>query len=296
MNKLSEIITNDGTISLRSYFYNENFHSHLGALNEAQTKFINPSVIERFKEKSLNVLDICFGLGYNSALLFEKIKKQSTTVNWYGLEIDKRPLKYALTSKSFRNLWDKEIIDIFDSLLTRGFFQDNNYKCNLIWGDAREKISNIPEDISFDLIYLDGFSPQKCPEIWSVEFLTKVKSKLNPEGSLITYTSSAAVRKTLIDLKLNIFNIKPNKKNYKCWSNGTLALQNRNKFNNKHNPYVENLSTMQKEHLCTKSSIPYRDPKFVNNSEEILKKRKAEQVISNLKNTNVWRKKWDITK
>jgi len=296
LNKLKEIITKDGTISLKSSFYNESFHSHLGALNEAQTKFINPSIIARFKKKSLNVLDICFGLGYNSALLFENIKKQSSTINWYGLEIDKRPLEYALSSKSFIDLWDKKIIDIFNSLLIRGFFADDQYKCTLMWGDARNKISSIPEDTCFDLIFLDGFSPQKCPEIWSVEFLTQVKKKLNPTGSLITYTSSAAVRKTLIDLKLKIFNIKPNKEIYKSWSNGTLAMRNTNKIDHKHNPYVEYLSIMQKEHLCTKSSIPYRDPTLMNQAEEILKVRKAEQELSKLKNTNVWRKKWDITK
>jgi len=296
LNKLKEIITKDGTISLKSSFYNESFHSHLGALNEAQTKFINPSIIARFKKKSLNVLDICFGLGYNSALLFENIKKQSSTINWYGLEIDKRPLEYALSSKSFIDLWDKKIIDIFNSLLIRGFFADDQYKCTLMWGDARKKISSIPEDTCFDLIFLDGFSPQKCPEIWSVEFLTQVKKKLNPNGSLITYTSSAAVRKTLIDLKLKIFNIKPNKEIFKSWSNGTLAMRNTNKIDHKHNPYVEYLSIMQKEHLCTKSSIPYRDPTLMNQAEEILKVRKAEQELSKLKNTNVWRKKWDITK
>ena len=296
MNKLKEIITKDGSISLKSSFYDESFHSHFGALNEAQTKFINPSIIARFKKKSLNVLDICFGLGYNSALLFENIKKQSSTINWYGLEIDKRPLEYALSSKSFIDLWDKKIIDIFKSLLIRGFFADDQYKCTLIWGDARKKIFSIPEDTCFDLIFLDGFSPQKCPEIWSVEFLTQVKKKLSPTGSLITYTSSAAVRKTLIDLKLKIFNIKPNKEIYKSWSNGTLAMRNINKIDHKHNPYVEYLSIMQKEHLCTKSSIPYRDPTLMNQAEEILKVRKAEQELSKLKNTNVWRKKWDITK
>ena len=295
MNNLNEIITKDGSISLKSEFYNESFHSHLGALDEAQTKFINPALIDRFRGKSLSVLDICFGLGYNSALLFKNIKRHSSFLKWYGLEIDKRPLKHALNSKPFRGLWDKEIIDIFNSLLLKGFFSDEKYSCKLIWGDAREMIFKIPKNINFDLIFLDGFSPQKCPEIWTIEFLSQVIKKLSPEGSLLTYSSSAAVRKTFLELKLKIFNIKPNIKINKSWSNGTLARRNCNNYEFEENPYIENLSIMQKEHLLTKSSIPYRDPKGINKSEDILKTRKEEQTISKLKDTNLWRKKWEIT-
>ena len=296
MNELREIITKDGSISLKSDFYKESFHSHLGALSEARTKFIDPSIINRFAERSVKVLDICFGLGYNSALLLKNIKRQSSSLIWYGLEIDKRPLKYALKNKLFRDLWDQEIIDILNSILINGFFRDKQIKCDLLWGDARSKIAQIPEDINFDLIFLDGFSPQKCPEIWTVEFLEKVKKKLKPQGSFITYSSAAAVRKTLLELNLKIFNIKPNKESEKYWSNGTLAMQNHNKSECEDNPHIENLSIMQIEHLSTKSSIPYRDPNGNDPSEDIIKRRKQEQSVSELKDTNIWRKKWEMTK
>ena len=46
-------------------------------------------------------------------------------------------------------------------------------------GCAREKINIIPSSIKFDLIYLDGFSPSKCPQVWTIEFLSKVTEKLN---------------------------------------------------------------------------------------------------------------------
>ena len=101
-----------------------------------------------------------------------------------------------------------------------------------MWGDAREKINNIPTSVKFDLIYLDGFSPQKCPQVWTIEFLSKVSEKLNSQGYLITYSSSAAVRKTLRNLGLEIFTIKPNFKNRTFWSQGTVAIAkfDKNKF------------------------------------------------------------------
>ena len=53
---------------------------------------------------------------------------------------------------------------------------------------------------------------------------------------------------------------------------------------------------MELEHLKTKASIPYRDPNFDCTSREILKNRKDEQLESNLLPTEVWRKKWLMTK
>jgi len=62
LSELIEVLTKDGSYSLRSLFIQENFHSLLGAFEETKKKFTAPSDLQRFKGKSLNVLDICFGL------------------------------------------------------------------------------------------------------------------------------------------------------------------------------------------------------------------------------------------
>ena len=205
MSELIEVKTNDGSFSLRSIFFQENFHSINGALSETKLKFINPSDLKRFKNKSLKVLDICFGLGYNSASLFSELFKQNTSLDWFALEIDKNPLKYSIGNKYFHKLWDPEIIKIFESLYLKNRFEDQFFKCKIIWGEAREKINNIPSHISFDLIYLDGFSPQKCPQVWTIEFLSKVTEKLNPQGYLIKFLRASAWEKLLGDVFLPRF-------------------------------------------------------------------------------------------
>ncbi len=290
MNNLYKVITQDGSLSLRSEKYNENFHSLLGALNETRNKFINPSRLERFKNKSLTVLDICFGLGYNSAFLFNKLIDQSTSLRWYGIDIDKRPLNYALNEEEFQKLWKPEVLEILNVLFLKGFYENEQFICNFILGDARQKITTLPKGIKFDLIFLDGFSPQKCPELWSIDFLLELKNKINNNGYLITYSSSAAVRKSLKNLGFKIFTIKPNTLDKNIWSNGTLAT-----FNEQHNnPCIIKLSEMEIEHLKTKASIPYRDPKGNLSPKEILNNRKKEQLISRLLETNLWRKKWEM--
>ena len=290
MNNLIKIITKDGSISFRSEKFNENFHSKAGAYYETKNKFINPSRLKRFQNKSINVLDICFGIGYNSALLFENLKIELSTLNWYGLEIDKRPLNYALTDKKFNNLWSPKVNEILNSLNSKGSYKNKNFDCKLIMGDARKEILNLPKELNFDLIFLDGFSPQKCPEIWSYEFLSQLKNKIKHEGDLITYTSAAAVRKSLKNLGFNLFNILPTISDKNHWSDGTLATFD----NQQNNPYIKQLSEMEIEHLNTKASIPYRDPTGEMLSKEILEIRRKEQQFSNLLDTNSWRKKWEM--
>ena len=296
MSELKEVLTKDGSVTLRSHIFQENFHSLEGALKETEIKFINPSDLKRFNNRSLNVLDICFGLGYNSASLFNNLIRQNSFINWYALEIDKKPLKYSLGNKSFQKLWHPKVLKIFKELSKNSKYKDQSFVCDILWGDAREKIKNIPANIKFDLIYLDGFSPQKCPQVWSVEFLSKVTQKLNPQGYLITYSCSAAIRRTLKDFGLNIFNIKPNLVSKNLWSNGTIAVKIIDKKAIQNNLYFKNLSSMEEEHLLTKASIPYRDPTLSLNKKDIIQKRVQEQFLSNLETSKKWRDKWGMTK
>ncbi len=296
MSELLEVLTKDGSYSLRSVFFKENFHSLLGALEETKIKFTAPSDLHRFKGKSLNVLDICFGLGYNSASLINEVIKQKSYLNLYALEIDKKPLEYALGNKSFQKSWNPQVKKIFEILHKNNYFEDQFFKCRILWGDARKEINIIPEADKFDLIYLDGFSPQKCPQVWSIEFLSKVTQKLNPKGYLITYSSSAAVRKTLRNLGLKIFTIKPSFKYKTFWSQGTVAIANFDENKMVANSNFEKLSVMEEEHLLTKASIPYRDIDLNSSKEDIIKRRLDEQLFSNLLSTKKWRKKWRMTK
>ena len=296
MSELKEVVTNDGSISLRSFLFQENFHSLEGALKETKIKFIDPSDLKRFKNKSLNVLDICFGLGYNSALLFNTLIGQNSFLNWYALEIDKKPLEYSVGNKLFHKLWHPKVLKILKSLSQSYKYIDQFFKCKILWGDARETINSIPHNIKFDLIYLDGFSPQKCPQVWTVEFLKKVTQKLNPNGYLITYSSSAAIRQTLRNLGLNIFNIKPNLISKNLWSCGTIAIKIFDEKEIQSNLFIKKLSAMEEEHLLTKASIPYRDPTFSLKAKDITQNRVKEQLLSNLKASKKWREKWGMTK
>ena len=60
--------TEDGSIGLYSYADKDVFHSKYGALTEAWEKFVIPSQLTG-EEKNLRVLDVCYGIGYNTKAL-----------------------------------------------------------------------------------------------------------------------------------------------------------------------------------------------------------------------------------
>lgn len=68
MYELYPYFTNDGSVGLFSPSADDIYHSTYGALTEAYEKFILPSNIIDFLKKNseIKILDICFGIGYNS--------------------------------------------------------------------------------------------------------------------------------------------------------------------------------------------------------------------------------------
>lgn len=68
MYKLYPYFTNDGSVGLFSPDADDIYHSTYGALTEAYEKFILPADLKNYlkKNKEIKILDICFGIGYNT--------------------------------------------------------------------------------------------------------------------------------------------------------------------------------------------------------------------------------------
>jgi tRNA U34 5-methylaminomethyl-2-thiouridine-forming methyltransferase MnmC len=138
-----------------------------------------------------------------------------------------------------------------------------------------------------DAIFLDPFSPRRCPQLWTVEFLRETVHCLAPQGKLATYCRAAAVRSTLRDLGLTIGTIPiPASPLPQAWAQGTVAS---------FEPLgLHPLSQAEEEHLQTRAAIPYRDPSLCDSASVILERRQAEQQRSSLESTSQWRRRWGI--
>ena len=67
--------TQDGSIGLYSHTDDDVYHSKYGALTEAWEKFILPSGLDKLinTQEKINVLDVCYGVGYNTKTLISYI-------------------------------------------------------------------------------------------------------------------------------------------------------------------------------------------------------------------------------
>ena len=224
LGSLLEYSTNDGSFSLYSTLFKESFHSRKGALLEAKTKFISPSQLNRAKSEDLHVLDVCMGLGYNSAALMEEISSIPRKLSWWGLELDRRPLVQALKNQNFNSIWSSLVLTRLEAIRDKGCWKDNTSQGEVLWGDARCELNHLPSDLKFELIMHDAFSPQCCPQLWSEEFITSLAKRLAPQGRLVTYCRAAAVRASMKKAGLKIFSLVTSQKGKGAWSEGTLAI------------------------------------------------------------------------
>jgi len=91
--------TEDGTISLYNLHVKDIYHSKIGAYTESLHKFVLPSGLIDFvcKNNEVRILDVCFGLGYNSSAAVNEILKINPQCKIIidALEIDKNVLALA---------------------------------------------------------------------------------------------------------------------------------------------------------------------------------------------------------
>ena len=431
--------TEDGSIGLYSYADKDVFHSKYGALTEAWEKFVIPSELESINKKEIKVLDICYGIGYNTKALMSffieknKIRKKNliekffikllhiVSKHTYKIFKRKKLLSYSIdtlddnkkllidclelneelvnlspffktikTPQEYYSYFVPEIFNCFDSyyklrdlfvniasryspknrqeikdLLDLKFqkmhidkeykihpfvnyylinalyelygenFPDENIKENLIKGknrrffdkslikyalfnqkygynksskydlstflhniyydylsrrykkidfratqeliklnfyinDARKSILAL--DKEYDCIFLDAFTYNKAPQLWSVEFIAELYKRISPTGLLLTYSNSVQIRNTLLENKFyvgKIYNKKLNK------FIGTVASKDKSKIK-----YP--LSTYEIGLCNTKAGIPYHDPNLSFDKKDILELREYEFKHSDL--------------
>ncbi|WP_244282059.1 MnmC family methyltransferase [Synechococcus sp. UW140] len=294
---LTSLCTSDGSLSLHSSCFDEAFHSSAGALAEAKAKFVAPAQVRRFRSGTpLRVLDVCVGLGYNSAALMAELPLQGAPdLQWWGLELDPRPLTLALQHQGFSTLWPAHVLQRLEALRDHGHWTDASCGAGgrMLWGDARTQLKQLPKGLGMDLILMDAFSPGRCPQLWSEEFLAALAAQLAQGGRLLTYSRAAAVRASLRRAGLELRSLLPAPGQRQEWSSGTLAeRQAATSPLAKHGPGWQSLSLMEEEHLNTRAAIAYRDPTGQDTALLIHQRRQAEQQACHWESTSSWQRRW----
>ena len=228
---------------------------------------------------------------------FEQKYKLKNDVNLFILKniIAKMPeifedieFEQILTSKRYSAFFDKKFITLFKlfknnrgkyGLLTKvkAFLHNiyyryisNRYKKALnalclddfIFEPEVEdaRISLINDKNIYNLIFLDAFTPAKCPALWSLEFFKLLFEHLDEDGMILTYSNSAAVRNAMINAGFyvgKIYNPKIDK------YTGTVAAKNKSLIKYELSEYDLGL-------INSRAGIFYRDENLDRSNEAII--------------------------
>jgi tRNA U34 5-methylaminomethyl-2-thiouridine-forming methyltransferase MnmC len=200
------VVTRDGSHTLYSKEFDEAYHSPAdGALHESITKHIAPLFGYLPRRRTLKILDICFGLGYNTLATLHHVQTHRLG---HKLHIVSPELDGALVA----SLGDFEYPSAFaplrpviEALATEYRYEDARCRIDILIGDAREILPALQG--GFDGIYQDAFSPQKNPLLWTREYFAQIRRLLRDDGILTTYSVAASVRMGLDENGFHLYHL-----------------------------------------------------------------------------------------
>lgn len=197
-------LSEDGTYTAYSKEYDEHYHStEDGALKETLLKHVEPAFSSLQIKSEINILDICYGLGFNtlSTIYYHKKNFLTSKVNIYSPELD------ATLLASLENFtYPKEFEDLKEIILKLsqdGVYKDEFFYIEIFVGDAREYIRKFTN--KFDIVYQDAFSPSTNPILWTLEYFADIKNAMKEDGVLTTYSIALATRLALWQNGFNIY-------------------------------------------------------------------------------------------
>lgn len=174
------------------------------------------------------------------------------------------------------NIYYKYISNSMKNNLSSNKYADCSfgYHCE----DARLSLKNLNR--SFDFIFLDAFTPQKVPILWSIDFLSLIKSRMHDDSVIVTYSNSTPYRAALLELGFLVGKVIINGKQF-----GTVASLNKNNIDVPLDDFDIGLTK-------TAGGIVYRDPDLNGESSQIINNREDEKNISKRISTSSYKKSY----
>lgn len=176
----------DGSVTIWDKSYKDYYHAKAGAYKEAKELFLEQSNLKQRLEKgNVELLDIGFGMGYNS-LCAMKLKKKNA-LNITALDKNRVIIKQAISL-----IKEKDEKEILEKIFENFQYRDEKNHLKLIIDDARYSITKLEK--KYDIVFLDSFLPNLNPSLVSFEFAKLVKEVLKEDGVVITSQNNPMVR------------------------------------------------------------------------------------------------------
>ena len=208
----SVVTTKDGSNTLFSELYNQHYHNpDDGAINEALSKHIIPAFTFHKEKKELNILDICFGIGYNtfSTIYYCIQNNLDVKLNFYSPELDGNLIK-SLENFEFPKEFE-DIEHIINSIAKTSKYEDEKIKIEVFVGNARDYIKSLKEN-SFDIVYQDAFSSDVNFELWTKEYFDDIYKLCKEDCIMSSYAIATPIRLSMYEANFLIYEHRPVKR------------------------------------------------------------------------------------
>lgn len=182
--------------SPRSTRFDDPYFSAAGGLAEARHVFLAGNGLPARFSKGCHIAELGFGTGLNLLAAWQAWQQSGAEGPLRFTSFEAFPLHAKDIEKALR-VWPE--LSALSSLLLDAWpcttLRLPSLDFELIIGDAR---STLPAwQGKADAWFLDGFSPNKNPEMWSENLMQAVGAHTTPEGSFATYTAAGHVRRGL---------------------------------------------------------------------------------------------------
>lgn len=280
-------IDTDKNLAYLSPFFitgKKNFNNNrLTFHHEKISKLLNKKTITKYKlDKIVNIILLKQLIESNNSILDDKILNEILNNKKYNQYFDEYMVNlfkfYKKGGCKYTRLWHLNTFlhNIYYRNISRSYKKAlnalnlNEISIQLKIEDARNAVKN--DTNMYNYVFLDAFTPSKCPCLWTLEFFKLLYEHLDDNGMILTYSNSANIRNAFIGAGFfvgKIFNEEFNK------YTGTIAVKNKTLIKNELSEYDLGL-------MKTKAGIFYRDENLTLSNEAIIKAHNIEVENSNL--------------
>ena len=189
------LITSDGSHTLFMPEIDECYHSTHGAIQESRHIFIDVGLKNCLKD-DICVLEVGFGTGLNAFLALVEAERSEKMIHYIALE------KYPVDVEKAIQLNYPEKIDsdkqhIFNLLHTSSWNEPVEITSYFTLHKIETDFTQYIHSQKYDVVFFDAFSPEKQPEMWSVEQFEKLYKTCNFGAILTTYCAKGIVRRAM---------------------------------------------------------------------------------------------------
>ncbi len=186
--------------------YDDHFYSVSDGRDECRHVFINGNELSSrlTRSDSFTIAELGFGTGLNfleTWNFWRNIRSPNQHLSFVSFELHPLPaetISRAISSWPELEEIARQMLAFWANRCDRpGPWRiDQQTKLEVIIGDAEQKVGRW--NSKADAWYLDGFSPQNNPAMWSESLMQKVCEHTNSGGTFASYTSAGWVRNNLL--------------------------------------------------------------------------------------------------